>query len=705
MAAVARAYLVLTVCTVSSLSAPELLRLGRLDEAAVLLRQELAADPGMQQGPRASVNLGVALRRAGRLDEAIAVLEAALEVHPSSFHVLANLGSVHFTRGDHVAATASLEAALAVNPSSAAARANIALARYQSGDLSGAARDAEHAIRLDPTDVKSHMNLAAIHKRWGNLSKATATWRRVLDLLPAPTPSGSSSSSSQQQKTLHLVHHNLGAALKEEGKVQSAIRHLRMALKFAPTNSVKGAASRTSTSGSTSGSTGGSTSGTETCITLGSALEEAGQHQAAATVYRGHLRRFPGERRVTYALANVLFSKLGLRDDARRVLGTVIHSAKEVVVTEEQEEGQEEQKMEEEITTAAAVAADGDNESNANDSDDLGGRARVILVTVATQEKPVLADLRRCAGTLGVELVVLGLGANWRGPGMKVELLVDFMTRGERGTGAGGGGRDAANNKKGKRMEKPPAPDDLICFVDAYDVALLPSFKLLRKRFRHPAFGGADVIFSGEASCWPDPAVQLLYPPDDDDGGGGDDDDDDVSGTGNGRGQNASSSSSSSSSSDNNNNNNNGPLRYLNSGSFVGRAGAVARMLLQLATDVDLADDQRVFTKYLLEQQQPPAGGNKVAKNKVATIDRSGLLFQTLFGFEESDFRFLPAPVPNLYPLRTGIEPCLLHGNGGSRYKKMLETFAGQMYDAGWCGSPTVVEAEVDPATGSTHRL
>ena len=97
---------------------------------------------------------------------------------------------------------------------------------------------------------------------------------------------------------------------------------------------------------------------------------------------------------------------------------------------------------------------------------------------------------RGSAERVGATLDVLGLGDPWRGLGSKIALLEAYL--------------DDSN----KNIRE----DDLLLFVDAYDVLLLPAATRVRERFEaferdHPR----QIIFNGELACAPDPAFRLAY--------------------------------------------------------------------------------------------------------------------------------------------------------------------------------------------------
>jgi hypothetical protein len=85
----------------------------------------------------------------------------------------------------------------------------------------------------------------------------------------------------------------------------------------------------------------------------------------------------------------------------------------------------------------------------------------VMVITVASHEKPALDVLRRSVRAVGLELTVLGMNETWRGLGSKVTLLHAFLSR-------------------------LPLSHDcrLVVFVDAFDVLVLPPAKDIVPRFK-----------------------------------------------------------------------------------------------------------------------------------------------------------------------------------------------------------------------------
>ena len=203
-----------------------------------------------------------------------------------------------------------------------------------------------------------------------------------------------------------------------------------------------------------------------------------------------------------------------------------------------------------------------------------------------------------------------------------------------------------------------------MCLVDAYDVLLSPAAAELGERFLAlEKETGKPVLFAAERTLWPDAALEALYPP---------------SQPTLHRKNRASSGDSSDRSSDVAH-----PLRFLNSGTVVGRAWALKYVMESVAALGALSacgpDDQRAFHTVMLQHPQ------------LIGLDYDGVVFQTLHfltspltvesngqvvvainddhqGNDEEDIHDSSSDrtkVPRAQRLRWQERPCAVHGNGG----------------------------------------
>jgi Flp pilus assembly protein TadD len=124
-------------------TAKKLIAAGSLNEAVVLLRSLVAADP---QDPDACLLLGTALALVPRRSEAIEVLRRAVELRPDS-------AQAHLSMG-------------------------MALARF--GERDGARQAYEKAVALDPRLVMAHVNLGVILAAEDKLAEASGHFSEAI---------------------------------------------------------------------------------------------------------------------------------------------------------------------------------------------------------------------------------------------------------------------------------------------------------------------------------------------------------------------------------------------------------------------------------------------------------------------------------------------------------------------------------------------
>jgi len=151
-------------------------------------------------------------------------------------------------------------------------------------------------------------------------------------------------------------------------------------------------------------------------------------------------------------------------------------------------------------------------------------------------------------------------------------------------------------------------PNDIVCFVDAYDVICFAEPVEILEKFI--AFK-ADVMFSAETSCYPWSHVQSLYPT------------------------------------------TLSLYKFLNSGSYIGYVWALQKML-----SLDMSQspcDQGYLTYYYLNHV------HDTKKTMVIELDRHCVLFQTAYAIPWSHFVVDKGRLHNTV-MRT--QPCFIHYNG-----------------------------------------
>jgi predicted TPR repeat methyltransferase len=200
------------------------LQRGVPQEALTALDHAIALDSTQ---PGFFVNRGNALRALGRLDDAAEAYRGALSLDPRMLFAHNNLGNALRDKGQVQAAVAAYRNALEIDPRFFPAAANLALSV---GKLSGTPKGElvaalELAITLgeaqgihDPALANCHNALGNIQLGEGALERATASYRRALELDPR----------------FGQAHLNLGQALARQSDIQGAIDALRSGLELVP---------------------------------------------------------------------------------------------------------------------------------------------------------------------------------------------------------------------------------------------------------------------------------------------------------------------------------------------------------------------------------------------------------------------------------------------------------------------------------------
>lgn len=199
----------------------------------------------------------------------------------------------------------------------------------------------------------------------------------------------------------------------------------------------------------------------------------------------------------------------------------------------------------------------------------------------------------------GIDVVNLGTNVEWKGTDM---------------VGPGGGMKVNLLRKYLGAID----PNDVVLFTDAFDVFYADDLETIHERFLHM---DADVIFSAESTCWPDASLADQFPATET------------------------------------------PYKYLNSGTFIGRANT----LLSIINTSDIADDdddQLFYQKVFLE-----------GKYNIK-LDYECYIFQT----HEPQTAKLGEQLNN--PI-TQTCPCIYHGNGGDEAKAVFDNLYKQFYPSG----------------------
>ena len=195
---------------------------GRLPEAERICQSLLQADP---EQPDALNLLGVIANQAGDGERAVELIGRALRRQPANPNFLSNLGVAYYGLQRLEEALASYDKALALKPDHVAALTNRGNALQQLQRHDEAIDSYRAALALRPDHAASlnnlgnaHYRLGAALKDQGKLEQAVANFRRALSYRPEYAE----------------AHNDLGVALKDQDKLEEAIASYRQALSLRP---------------------------------------------------------------------------------------------------------------------------------------------------------------------------------------------------------------------------------------------------------------------------------------------------------------------------------------------------------------------------------------------------------------------------------------------------------------------------------------
>lgn len=206
------------------------------------------------------------------------------------------------------------------------------------------------------------------------------------------------------------------------------------------------------------------------------------------------------------------------------------------------------------------------------------------LVTVATKNTKGLKQLKHSCEEFGLYLKVLGMGMFYPGNGLKLLLIYDYL-------------------------ESIPK-DDIVLFVDAYDVLILATEDEILEKFRQ--FKRPFVV-SAETNCWPLFSREHEFP---------------YSPT---------------------------PFKFINTGSFIGHVSHIKKVLRDMKPLIAEKCDQHQMAEFFLEN-----------KSRI-TLDNNAELFFTLHNLNK-DALSVDKASKKVKCLLTGSTPILIHGNGNGKF-------------------------------------
>lgn len=231
---------------------------------------------------------------------------------------------------------------------------------------------------------------------------------------------------------------------------------------------------------------------------------------------------------------------------------------------------------------------------------------KLKLLSVATDKNHTgFQNFMYSVNKCNISHKILGLDTEWKGGDME--------------NSPGGGYKINLLKKELKTWTNDELRETILLFTDSYDVILLNNqYDILNKYYE--ALNKYDyantILFSCEKSCWPDSTLQKDYP-----------------------------------------NVYNSSYLYLNSGSFIGNAMNIKKLICEYNIN-DNDDDQLYFTNIFL-------------KHKLyirCQLDYQCLMFQTL----NNSIQDITIKCNHLYNSTTNSLPPIIHGNGPQENKLFL---------------------------------
>ncbi len=162
-------------------AAANLAQSGQFQQAAPMLRQVLAAEPGH---PDANRVMGLILFQTGQAQQGLALVERAIEAAPARGDLRFLHGSMLAWMGRLDAAIDTLKRGLEAEPQNAQAHALLATCYMQARDLDRAEHEYKAALDLDPNHPEARTNYAAVLNTLGRPQEAVAILRETAAMHP-----------------------------------------------------------------------------------------------------------------------------------------------------------------------------------------------------------------------------------------------------------------------------------------------------------------------------------------------------------------------------------------------------------------------------------------------------------------------------------------------------------------------------------------
>jgi protein O-GlcNAc transferase len=159
--------------------------------------------------------LGMQHQQAGQMDEAERLYRSVLAIDAKNADALHLLGLVEQQRGRHQLAIPLLNDAIAARPTAAEFRYNLGNSLLRLGRIEEAVDTLEAAARVEPTLFEAQHSLGTALMLTGRSNRAVEAFQTAL-----------------RMKSSAEAHNNLGLALKDQGDIETAIRHFARAVEL-----------------------------------------------------------------------------------------------------------------------------------------------------------------------------------------------------------------------------------------------------------------------------------------------------------------------------------------------------------------------------------------------------------------------------------------------------------------------------------------
>lgn len=193
-------------------------RLGRDEEAIDAYRSALRLD---DRNPRLHLELGLMLEVSGRWEEEVAVYREAVHLAPDDSLIHHRLGSALIRAGEIDEGITEYHEAERLDPYGPTNWSlEMAWDLQRAGKLSGAITLYRQLTLLHPMEPRPHLLLADGLASLGEHEDAITEYEKVLHLEPGHFHA--------------YAHHQLGLSMRQQGRLEEAIAHLRQAIDMSP---------------------------------------------------------------------------------------------------------------------------------------------------------------------------------------------------------------------------------------------------------------------------------------------------------------------------------------------------------------------------------------------------------------------------------------------------------------------------------------